>query len=397
MNKHEFIAQLSKHLRVSTADQKSILEEYESYIQEALANGEREEDVIASLETPEEIAANANAELGSSFDEADDHRREPKQTFHSNDFFDDLDKELEKGFKAAEKAISKASESISQSMKAVNLGGLLHKVMDGVDKVVDGVMDIDIKGAASVVAMRFDNSKVESFAYDGASMSIEVDDENHEGIVVEVVPGQTHVMVKYLPTTLKCDVRMDGDRLVLHVPQTSIKFAEKKRLRLYIPESVQSLLLRTNAPLTLKELTCTTEVVVQEALFSAKDVSMDRLTVNGGHGPVSLKDAKIDTLMLTVGDGPLSIKKLRSTTVHIHGDDGPVTLQDCRIDACYLEAGVGPKMIKDSQFKSLTIQSDKGPLSIKDSRVDVLKGQTDLATFYTKDCHIKDNQMGDLG
>ena len=67
MNKQEFIAQIKSLLRVSKEDEASLIEEYEAYFAESMANGETEAQIITNLESPEEIANNANEELGVNF------------------------------------------------------------------------------------------------------------------------------------------------------------------------------------------------------------------------------------------------------------------------------------------------------------------------------------------
>lgn len=398
MNKHEFIGELSTLLKVKHADKESIIEEYESYIAEALASGEREEDIIGSLETPAQIAEHANLELGVDAKErssASSHNEnQSRKDKKGADFFDDLDDELEKAFAASEKAIRRASETINKSIKGINFGQILDKVMDGVDKVVDGVMDIDLKGTASVVAMRFDNSKVESFPVASKHVSIQIDDENSDLLFVEIVQGQSQWMVKYLPTSLKCDIDFRQDELVIKVPQTSIKFAEKKRLRLYIPEQIEHVTIRSNCPVALKDVKTNTVIEVTDAICTIKSVTMNQLTVTVFDAACTIKGANIKELILTANDAPVSIKEIHSDSMKLHVADGPISLSGLHVSSIWLEAGDGPKMLRHSTIKELIVQSTGGPLSMKELHVNVLKGQVEGHSIHMKDCVITDNQLG---
>jgi hypothetical protein len=400
MNKHEFIAELSILLKVKPADKASIIEEYESYIAEALASGEREEDIIGSLETPAQIAEHANLELGEDakerFFDSSSSAHQARKDPSSSAFFDELDAELEKAFQASEKAIKRASETINKSIKGINFGSMLDKVMDGVDKVVDGVMDLDIKGTASAVAMRFDNSKVESYPVGSKQVTIQIEDENSDVLLVEIVQGQSQWMVKYLPTSLKCDINFQQDSLLIRVPQTNIKFAEKKRLRLYIPELLEHITIRSNCPVTLKEVKTNTVLEVTDVVCTIKSVTMDQLTVTVADAPCTIKDATVKELVLTANDAPVSIKDVRSNSMQLHVSDGPVSLSGLQVQSLWLEAGDGPKMLRHSTIKELIVQSTGGPFSLKELHVDVLKGQVEGYSIHMKDCVIKDNQLGEL-
>jgi hypothetical protein len=408
MNKHQFIAELATLLKVKPADKQSILEEYESYIAEALASGEREEDIIASLESPAQIAEHANVELG--MDPKERFHEEPKSSYQSkrsskqrsflegfDDELDKLDDELDKVFKASEKAIKRASETINQSIKGINFGSILDKVMDGVDKVVDGVMDIDIKGTASMVAMRFDNSKVESYALGSTEVIVHIHDENSDLMSVEVVQGQSQWMVKYLPTSLKCDVQLNGDQLTIRVPKTTIKFAEKKRLRLYIPELLQHITLHSNCPLIVKDVSTNMEVTLQDVVGTFKQLTMDELSISTGDAALSIKGATLKVLSIKASDGPVSIKDIDARSIQLHVEDGPVLLSGLHGDSVWLEAGDGPKVVRHSTIKELIFQSAGGPTTMKELHLDVLKGHAEGHSIHVRDCVIKDNQLGELG
>ena len=391
MNKHEFIAQLSRLLKVPAADKQNIIEEYESYINEAIASGELEEDVIASLETPQQIADQVNQELGGSQQEDSENQ---KSGFGS-DFFDELDVDLEKAFKTSEEAIRKASDKITKSVQSINFKGILDKVMDGVDKVVDTVMDIDIKDTASVVVMRFDNSKVETYPYDETSLFIDIDDKNLDTLNVEVVPGQSKLMVKYLPTSLKLDIDLQDKEMKIKVPHTSIKFAEKKRLRIYVPESVQSLSIDSNCSLQVKDLRGSIAIEVKDASVQCKDLHVDELNLRQVDGPVTIKNINAKKIVITTEDGPLNLKEIDTQSLEVHQADGPFTLSGVRADDVWVESVDGPKILKDSSIKRLVLQGEDGPISLKNLRVGVLTGQVNDSLVHIKDCHIQDNQLGE--
>ena len=399
MNKHEFIAELSVLLKVKQEDKANIIEEYESYIAEALASGEREEDIISSLETPAQIAEHANLELGidakERFSDTSSQSSDSQKESRSSDFFNELDDELEKAFKASEKAIKRAGESINKSIKGINFGAILDKVMDGVDKVVDGVMDIDIKGTASVVAMRFDNSKVESYPVTAKQVTIQIDDENSESLFVELVQGQSQWMVKYLPTSLKLDIAFQDDQLVIRVPLTSIKFAEKKRLRLYIPEQMEHISIRSNCPVSLKDVSTNTDLKGSH-MCTIKSVTMEQLTVSVEDAACTIKGASVKSLVLHANDAPVSIKDVDASSVQLHVMDGPLSMSGLHVDSLWMETGDGPKTVRHSTIKEMIVQSTGGPFSMKELHVDVLKGQVEGHAVYMKDCVVKDNQLGEI-
>jgi hypothetical protein len=394
MNKHEFIAQLSRLLKVPAADKQNIIEEYESYINEAIASGELEEDIIASLETPQQIADQVNQELGGSRYSTNDESDKQKSGF-ANDFFDELDVDLEKAFKSSEEAIRKAGDKIQKSVQSINFKGILDKVMDGVDKVVDTVMDIDIKDTASVVAMRFDNSKVETFPYDDTTLFIDIDDANHDTLVVEVVPGQNKLMVKYLPTSLKLDIELQTKEMKIKIPHTSIKFAEKKRLRIYVPESVQSLAIDSNCSLHVKDLRGSLAIDVKDASVQCKDLHVDELTLRQADGPVTIKNINAKKIVISTEDGLLNLKEIDTHSLEVHQADGPFTMSGVRADDVWIESVDGPKILKDSSIKRLVLQGEDGPISMKNLRISVLTGQVNQSLVHIKDCHIQDNQLGD--
>jgi len=391
MNKHEFIAQLSRLLKVPAADKQNIIEEYESYINEAIASGELEEDVIASLETPQQIADQVNQELGGTRQEESEKQR----SGFGNDFLDELDVDLEKAFKSSEEAIRKAGDKITKSVQSINFKGILDKVMDGVDKVVDTVMDIDIKDTASVVAMRFDNSKVETFPYNESTLFIDIDDANHDTLNVEIVPGQSKLMVKYLPTSLRLDIDLQNKEMKVKIPHTRIKFAEKKRLRIYVPESIQSLSIDSNCSLQIKDLRGSLAIDVKDASVQCKDLHVDELTLRQADGPVSVKNINAKKIVISIEDGPLILKEIDSHSLEVHQADGPFTMSGVRADDVWVESVDGPKILKDSSIKRLVLQGEDGPISMKNLRIGVLTGQVSDSLVHIKDCHIQDNQLGE--
>jgi hypothetical protein len=256
-------------------------------------------------------------------------------------------------------------------------------------------MDIDIKDTASVVVMRFDNSKVETFPYDETSLFIDIDDKNHDTLNVEVVPGQSKLMVKYLPTSLKLDIDTQDKEMKIKVPHTSIKFAEKKRLRIYVPESVQLLSIDSNCSLQVKDLRGSIAIEVKDASVQCKDLHVDELNLRQVDGPVTVKNINAKKIVITTEDGPLNLKEIDTQSLEVHQADGPFTLSGVRADDVWVESVDGPKILKDSSIKRLVLQGEDGPISLKNLRVGVLTGQVNDSLVHIKDCHIQDNQLGE--
>lgn len=398
MNKQEFIAELSRLLKVKPEDKQSILEEYENYFQEALAAGELEADIIASLETPAQIAENANVELGEDPKakyEQRDHASSAKSSdrFFDDDFFDGLERDIEQAVSASEKAVRKAAKTIDETVRKIDFKQVLDKVMDKVDKVVDKAMEFDVKGRFEDAAMRFDQSKVETFSVSDSHLQLLIDDPNTESLIVELVPGQQQLMVKYLPTNLKCQISLNDDVFRVQVDATSIKFSERKRMRIYIPESVNTLTVQANCPLTFNDVDIASVVDVQGSPLMVKKMMADHLTITSTNGPLIIKHSQIDHIKITTENGPVTLKDLKSDQLQVHHQNGPLSLKDARIEQLWITGGNGPKSLKDLVAGEITLQVTGGPLSLKDCKARKISGDVSDTLFHQSDTSFDVNEL----
>lgn len=398
MNKQEFIAELSRLLKVKPEDKQSILEEYENYFQEALAAGELEADIIASLETPAQIAENANVELGEDPKakyEQRDHASSAKSSdrFFDDDFFDGLERDIEQAVSASEKAVRKAAKTIDETVRKIDFKQVLDKVMDKVDKVVDKAMEFDVKGRFEDAAMRFDQSKVETFSVNDSHLQLLIDDPNTESLIVELVPGQQQLMVKYLPTNLKCQISLNDDVFRVQVDATSIKFSERKRMRIYIPESVNTLTVQANCPLTFNDVDIASVVDVQGSPLMVKKMMADHLTITSTNGPLIIKHSQIDHIKITTENGPVTLKDLKSDQLQVHHQNGPLSLKDARIEQLWITGGNGPKSLKDLVAGEITLQVTGGPLSLKDCKARKISGDVSDTLFHQSDTSFDVNEL----
>jgi hypothetical protein len=399
MNKQEFIAELSRLLKVKPEDKQSILEEYENYFQEALAAGELEADIIASLESPAQIAQNANAELGedpkSSFHQKDHEEQSNKKydRFMDSDFFDSLEKDIEKAVSASEKAMEKAAKTIDKTVRGIDFKGILDNVMDKVDKVVDKAMAFDLKGRVDEAAMRFDQSKVETFDVNDSHLHIKLQDANSESLVVELVPGQKNLMVKYLPTNLKCDIGLVEDTFTVDIDATSIKFSERKRMRIYVPESIKTLTVDGNCPITFNDVDVASTINVDDAPVVIKKMMAEHVTLTTSNGPVSIKHSQIEHMKLTAGNGPITMKDIKSQKIQLHQKNGPLSMKDVVVETVWITGGSGPKSIKDVVAEDMVLQVSGGPLSINDCKGKRISGNVSDTLYHESNCYFDENQL----
>lgn len=398
MNKQEFIAELSRLLNVKPEDKQSILEEYENYFQEALAAGELEADIIASLETPAQIAQNANAELGEDpkakyQDHQESTSNKKSERFFDDDFFDGLERDIEKAVSASEKAVKKAAKTIDETVRKIDFKNVLDKVMDQVDKVVDKAMEFDLKGRVEDAAMRFDQSKVETFHLTDSHLQLRIDDPNTESLLVELVPGQQQLMVKYLPTNLKCQLTLTDDVFRVTVDSTSIKFSERKRMRIYVPESVNTLSVQANCPVTFNDVDIASVVDVEGSPLMVKKMIADHLTITSTNGPLIIKQSQIDHIKITTENGPVTLKDLKSDHLQVHHQNGPLSLKDARIENLWITGGNGPKSLKDLVAGEITLQISGGPLSLKDCKARKISGDVSDTMFHQSDTSFDVNEL----
>lgn len=399
MNKQEFIAELSRLLKVKPEDKQSIIEEYENYFQESLAAGELETDIIASLETPAQIAQNANAELGEDpkvrYQENDEKEtiKEKYDDWLDSEFFDNLEKDIERAVSASEKAVKKAAKAIDKTVRGIDFKSILDNVMDTVDKVVDKAASYDFKGRVDEAAMRFDQSKVETYQVSDNHLHISLEDPNSEPLVVELVPGQQALMVKYLPTNLKCDVNLDQDMFRVSVEPTSIKFSDRKRMRIYIPESIKTLTVEGNCPITLNDVDVASTINVSNVPVVIKKMMAEHVTLTASNNPVVIKHSQIDHIKVTAGSGPITLKDIKSNKLQLHHKNGPLSLKDLRVESLWVNGENGPKSLKDIVADEITLQVSGGPLSLSDCKAKRIVGDITGTLFHQSECSFEDNQL----
>jgi DUF4097 and DUF4098 domain-containing protein YvlB len=399
MNKQEFIAELSKLLKVKAEDKQSIIEEYENYFQESLAAGELESDIIASLETPAQIAQNANAELGvdpkAKYHENDEQEtiKEKYNDWMDSEFFDNLEKDIEKAFNASEKAVKQAAKAIDKTVRKIDFKAILDNVMDSVDKVVDKASSFDFKGRVDEVAMRFDQSKVETYQVSDDHLHLKLEDPNSESLVVELVPGQQALMVKYLPTNLKCEITLDRDVFQVSVEPTSIKFIERKRMRIYIPESVKTLTVEGNCPISFNDVDVASTINITGAPIVIKKMMAEHVMVTATNNPISIKHSQIDHIKVIAGSGPITLKDIKSNKLQLHHKNGSVSLRDLLVQSLWINGENGPKSLKDIVADEITLQVTGGPLNLTDCKAKRISGDVSGTLLHQSDCSFEDNQL----
>ena len=399
MNKQEFIAELSRLLKVKPEDRQSIIEEYENYFQESLAAGELEADIIASLETPAQIAQNANAELGEDpkvryqENEKQETIKEKYDEWIDSEFFDNLEKDIEKAVNASEKAVKTAAKAIDKTVRRIDFKSILDNVMDTVDNVVEKASSFDFKWRVDEAAMRFDQSKVETYQVSDEHLQITLNDPNSESIVVELVPGQQALMVKYLPTNLKCVLNLNNDAFHVSIEPTSIKFSERKRMRIYIPESIKTLSIEGNCPVTLNDVDVASTISITDSPVVVKKMMAEHVTLNTTNNPVVIKHSQIDHIKVTALNGPITLKDINSNKLQLHHQSGPLTLKDLRVESLWVNGHNGPKSLKDVVADEITLQVTGGPLSISDCKAKRISGDVSGTLFHQSNCSFEDNQL----
>ncbi len=411
MNKLEFIEKLRDLLRVSKEDEASLIEEYEAYFEEAMANGETEEQIISNLESPEDIAQTANEELGVHFDHTG-----------FKDFVDIQFDAVKDGYEKVVDSdfISNVSDTVEEALKGVGetLKGLdiekkVSKALEKVGAAMGRVKDVNFESAFKDMAMKFDNSKVETFEYDLSELNVSLRDENNKGIInVEVIGGTSNLVVKSLPTTMKHTIELvDGD-LTIHVPASNIQYSEKKRMRLYVPNSVEALFVNTNAPMSIKDIEASVEVTSGHAPLSVKNIEGEKLKVTLDNGPVSVKDVEITELVIETGNGPVSLKDFQAENGSIKVGNGPLSIKDGEVDELVVEAGngpqsikfmegenhsyklgAGPKTVKNIDTETLTVEASGGLLTMKDIEVTKLSGDITGTVKTLKNIDVEEFEM----
>ncbi|XMB86573.1 DUF1700 domain-containing protein [Mycoplasmatota bacterium WC44] len=139
MNKVEFMSKLNELLKVNNEDKKYILEEYETYFVEATLESLSEYDIINTLETPEEIAANANNEFGT---------ESTKDDF--KEFQDSIKKVIEDTVDVinVEEITEKTNQVISQLLDILSEEELAEKINRKVTVALDKLKNIKIQNVS---------------------------------------------------------------------------------------------------------------------------------------------------------------------------------------------------------------------------------------------------------
>ena len=392
MNKLEFIEQLKSLLRVSKDDEASLIEEYEAYFTEAMNGGETEEQIITNLESPEEIATTANEDLG---------------VTHSGNMKDFVDIQFDAIKHGYDKVVDSdmvgnVTDTIDEAMKGVGetLKGLdieakvskaLEKVGLGLKKMRDVKFDVKFKD----MAMKFDNSKVDAFDYEQDTLNIVIKDGNRDILNLEVVGGTPNLVVKSLPTTIKQTISLEGDTLDIDIPTSNIKYSERKRMRLFVPNSVKQLSVNGNVPMSIRDLETSIKVDVDNSPLVVKDVEGETLVVNVGSAPVVVKDIEMEVITIVAKHGPFSIKDIEAEKATITIGNGPLSIKDLDIDELTLEAGNGPQTIKFMDGVVHSYKLGSGPKTIKNIETDDLKVVSNGGLLTMKDITVK-NLTGDV-
>lgn len=411
MNRQEFISQIKSLLRVSKEDEASIIEEYEAYFAEAMANGETEDQIITNLESPEEIANNANEELGVNFDKSNfkdyvdiqfEAVKDGYEKVVDSDFVNNISDSVEEALKG-----------VGETIKGLDIESKVSKALEKVGASLGKIKDVNFESAFKDMAMKFDNSKVETFDYDSETLVININDENTKDILnLEVIGGTSNLVIKSLPTTMKHDLGLEGEALSINVPASNIKYAEKKRMRIYVPNSVEKLKVESNVPMSLKDIEASLNVEVGNNPLTVKDIDGEEVVLVIGNAPVSVKDIETVSIKVTAENGPITFKDIQAEKGELKVGNGPLSVKDGEIDEFILEAGsgpqtikfmegenhsyklgAGPKTIKNIECENITIESHGGLMTIKDITATKLAGDITGTVKTLKNIEVEDFEM----
>lgn len=387
MNKLEFIEQLKSLLKVSHEDEQSLVEEYEAYFTESMNNGETEDQIIANLESPEEIANTANEELGVKF-----------QKDNVKDFVDIQFDAIKHGYEKVvdsdvmsnmHEKIEEAFKGVGETLKGIDIESKVSKALEKAGLALSKLKDINFDVKFKDMAMKFDKSKVESHDYDEETLNITINDENREMLVVEVIGGTSNLVIKSLPTTIKQTIELEGENLVIDVPASNIKYSEPKRMRVLVPNSVTSLSVNGNVPMSIKDLESSIEVEVGNNPLVVKDVEGETLVVKVGSAPVVVKDIEMEEITIEAVHGPITIKDIDADKASVKTGNGPLSFKDCDIDELVLEAGDGPQTVKNMDGINHEYKLGNGPKTVKFVEVEVLKVVSSGGLLTMKDIEVQ--------
>lgn len=386
MNRVEFIEKLKSLLRVSKEDEASLVEEYESYFEEAMNNGETEEQIISNLETPEEIAANANEELGVNFSKGNfkdyvdvqfDAVKEGYEKVVDSEFVSNVTDKVEEALKG-----------VGETLKGLDIESKVSKALEKVGAAMGKMKDVNFEATFKDMAMKFDNSRVETFEYSGPELTVNITDENKDRLSVEVLGGTSNLVIKSLPTTMQHTLSLDENELTVHVPQSNIKYAEKKRMRIYVPNSVETLKVNGEVPMSIKDIEASVVVAGGDAPLTVKDIEGELVSVALGNAPVSVKDIETTELRVEIGNGPVTVKDFQAEKATLEVGNGPMSVKNGDVDQLTVEAGSGPQTIKFMNGDNHSYKLGAGPKTVKDIDVDDLTIESSGGLITIKDVHV---------
>ncbi|XMB67866.1 DUF1700 domain-containing protein [Mycoplasmatota bacterium zrk1] len=391
MSKVEFMSKLESLLKVEKEDKDSILEEYESYFVEAVSDGASEEEVVRILETPEEIAATANGDLG---------------TNRSEDVRDYLESQIEFAKRGIEntvdmldvnRIIDKTNDVISKAVQTVQKQNIIEKINTKIENAVDKLKTMDFSGMVGD-SEDFKGSKAEEIEVHKDTLTININDDNNSFISVSVEEGndENKVVFKSIPNTIKSNITIDenGEIIDYSIPKSSIKYAGRKKLRITVPSVIKSLTIVTDCPLSIKNMELTNltthvgnsslnlteietknlDVNLKNGPISVKEIDTEKISIKSGSGPVIIREINSKNIILDLGHGSISIKEVQSNDLLATIGSGLVTIQEIIGKNHIYNLGAGAKTIKDLDIRNLTVTSQGGLITMKNIDAEVLDG-----------------------
>jgi|GEM_PF-4630497 len=420
MSKAEFFEKLNELLQVSESDRVSLIEEYESYFTEAMADGASEEEVVKMLESPEEIAATANDELGT---------KNPSEAFRN--FVDEQVSAVKKGYETViesekmQEINEKVSEAITSSMDSVKVAfkKANEKIKQAeIDKKVSSAFssamaslgklkDINFGESFDNFKMRYDNSKVYSFEDYEDDIEVVINDHNPQKLKVEVSNhSKDNIVIKALPSALKFEASLEKGKLNVELEESKILYSQNKRMLVLLPDGINSLKLKSNAELIIRELDVEDIEISNENKIDLREIDGASLVVKSESGyPTMIREVDVTKFEAELISSILSVKELTAEEANIKTTDGAVEMRDIDIEVFNLEAGngpvtlrdidgnshtyklgVGPKTIRDIDLELLTLFTDGGLLSIRNAELEVMDGDITGAMKTFKNVEVKE-------
>ncbi len=386
MSKNDFMNQLEVLLRVKKEDKDSILEEYDSYFTEATSDGATEQEVVEMLETPKEIAATANDELG---------------TTKSEDMKGYIKAQVDIAKKSIENSVdlididglvSNVNKTVSETMESIKKNSILEGIGEKMSEVIDKLKSIDY-GKNNNGEQDYSNSKIDKVDIKGNKLIISINDENSSKIGVRITQGTEQELISMtIPNIVKNTFELieDGETVQYLVPKTSIQLAQRKRVKLLIPTHIEDLTINSKCPLSVKGIELENLAVkVNNVPVSISDIEGGIVELNMGNGPLSVKDLEVDKFYIDNGNGPVSIKNIESEEIRLECLDGPISIKDVESDEFVAKLGSGPLSIKDMKGVKHSYSMGSGPKSIKDIDVEDLLVEASGGIISMRDVKTK--------